>query len=296
MASTAPRFVLDPAEFRLLEGLRPNPRKTFTGRVRGERLTRQKGISIEFADFRDYVEGDDLRHLDWNALARLDTTVVKTYQDEEDLAVHVLLDCSASMGFGNPPKFETAQRVACALGYVALASHDALIPHALGARVAPGAPMRGRGAYPRLAQWVLDRTAEGKGALTEAVRRFAGSSARSGLVYLVSDGLDPLLPDALRVLASRGHELGFVHVLSREEADPDLEGDLRLLDAEDGEPVEITASGSTLEGYRQNLDHHCAALEAATTRHGGRYVRLLASDPLVALIRGPLRRDGWLVD
>lgn len=295
MASTAHRFVLDPREFRLLEGLRPNPRRTFSGRVRGERLTRQKGISIEFADFRDYVEGDDLRHLDWNALARLDATVVKTYQDEEDLAVHLLFDCSASMDFGQPTKFEAARRIACALGYAALASHDALVPNALGSRLAPMAPLRGRGALPRLAQWLLDRAAEGREPVGEAVRRFAGSSARTGLVYFVSDGLDPRLPDALRVLAGRGHELGFVHVVSREEADPDLEGDLRLLDAEGGDPVEITASRSTVEGYRRNFDDHCAALAAAATRHGGRYVRVFASDPLDALIRGPLRRDGWLV-
>lgn len=293
MESTAPRFVLETTEFRLLEGLRPNPRKSFAGRVRGDRLTRQKGISIEFADFRDYVEGDDLRHFDWHALARLDATVVKTYRDEEDLAVHVLLDCSASMGFGDPSKFEMARRMACALGFIALASHDALYTHTLAARGGRVAPIRGRGAYPKLAQWAMGLAPEATGSLAEGVRRFAGSSARVGLVYLVSDGLDPALPEALRVLAGRGHELGFVHVLSREEADPDMEGDLRLRDAETGAMVEITASGSTLEVYRRNLVAHCAALESETLRGGGRYVRALASDPLEALLRGSLRREGW---
>ncbi|MEZ5163391.1 MAG: DUF58 domain-containing protein [Fimbriimonadaceae bacterium] len=94
-------LILSPREFRLLEGVRLNPRKSFLGRVRGERVTKRTGISIEFADYRDYTEGDDLRHLDWNVLARLDTPIVKTYQDEEDLAVHLLVDLSPSMNFGD---------------------------------------------------------------------------------------------------------------------------------------------------------------------------------------------------
>src|SRR5690348_18424364 len=112
MSST---LVLEPKEFRLLEGLRLNPRKSFGGKVRGERLTKKKGISIEFADYRDYAEGDDLRHLDWNVLARLDSPIMKTYRDEEDLAVHLLVDGSASMEFGEPTKLEGAKRIAAAM-------------------------------------------------------------------------------------------------------------------------------------------------------------------------------------
>ena len=295
MPSTDPRFVLEPSEFRLLEGLSLNPRKAFSGRVRGERLTRQKGLSIEFADFREYVEGDDLRHLDWNALARLDATVVKTYQDEEDLAVHVLLDVSRSMGFGTPSKFEAAVRFACAVGYVGLAGHDAVFLGALGARMAPTAALRGRAAMPRLAAWMRERTAEGEGALSESVRTFARSKARPGLVFLITDGLDPELPAALKAVASRGHEIAMLHVLSREELDPDMEGDLRLQDAEGASVVEITASGSTLKAYRARLEAHCSALELACTRPGGRYLRVLAHESLETQLRGPLRREGWVV-
>ncbi len=295
MPSLDRRFVLEPSEFRLLEGLSLNPRKSFAGRVRGERLTRQKGLSIEFADFRDYVEGDDLRHLDWNALARLDATVVKTYQDEEDLAVHVLLDVSKSMRFGTPTKFETARRLACAVGYLGLAGHDAVFPHALGTRVAPLAALRGRAAMARLAQWLTDRTPEGEGTLSESARAFARSKARPGLVFLITDGLDPELPAALKAVAGRGHEIAMLHVLSREEIDPDMEGDLRLRDSEGDGLVEITASGSTLRVYRERLEAHCRALETACTRPGGRYLRVLAGEPLAALLRGPFRREGWVV-
>src|SRR5205814_89806 len=106
MITSQSRHLLSPAELRVFEQLRPNPRRTFGGQVRGERLTKTKGISIEFADYRDYAYGDDLRHLDWNVLARLEAPVIKTYQDELDLAVYLLLDCSRSMSFGDPSKHD----------------------------------------------------------------------------------------------------------------------------------------------------------------------------------------------
>src|SRR6476619_6851703 len=135
--------LLEPRDFRVLEGLRLVPRKSFGGRVRGERLTKKKGISIEFADYREYTDGDDLRHLDWNVLARLNTPVTKTYQDEEDLAVHVLIDVSPSMDFGEPTKFECAKRYACALAFLGLAGGDAIYTRAIGARERPLPALRG---------------------------------------------------------------------------------------------------------------------------------------------------------
>ena len=146
-------LVLSPTEFRLLDGLRLAPRRTFHGRIRGERLTRRKGVSIEFADYRDYTEGDDLRHLDWNVLARLHTPVMKTYQDEEDLAVYLVVDATESMGFGEPSKLDLAKRLAAAFAYVALCGQDAVIPIAIPQRgVRP--TRRGRSAFPQVSGWL----------------------------------------------------------------------------------------------------------------------------------------------
>ena len=102
----------------MLQGLRFLPRRRFSGSVRGERISKQKGISLEFADYREYSPGDDLRHLDWSILGRLDRATIRTYQDEDDLAVYILLDCSASMDFGQPLKFAMAQQCAAALGFI----------------------------------------------------------------------------------------------------------------------------------------------------------------------------------
>jgi len=288
-------LVLSPKEFRLLEGLRLNPRRTFLGRIRGERITRKKGISIEFADYRDYTEGDDLRHLDWNVLARLDQAVMKTYQDEEDLAVYLLVDASASMTFGEPSKLDIARRLACAIGYVALNGQDAAYPYALSHVRNPMAALRGRSSFARLARWaegIADPVA-GPITLSASVRQFVQLNSRPGMVVLMSDALDPDLPTQLRVLGGRGHEVNLIQILAPEELDPDLEGDLRLLDAESNSVVEITANSYALKAYRDNLTAHNTELEIACRRFGGRFVQVTTSQPVDAMIRERLRREGW---
>ena len=288
-------MVLSPREFRLLDGLRLGPRKSFAGRVRGERLTRKKGVSIEFADYREYSDGDDLRHLDWNVLARLDTPVMRTYQDEEDLAVHLLLDRSPSMEFGEPTKTEQASRLACAVGYVALAGGDAVLPRALGPREPSVRALRGRAGFTRLAQWSTSPAGtRNLDSLSVAIRGFINARVRTGIVCLVSDGLDPDFPAALRLLGGRGHEVWFLQVLSDIELDPDLEGDLRLLDAENGAPIEITANSYALKEYRKRLEDHNSAIAESLRRIGGRYTLIRAHDPLDLLIKTVFKREGWM--
>jgi uncharacterized protein (DUF58 family) len=287
-------LVLAPSDFRMLEGMRLAPRRSFHGRIRGERLTRKRGISIEFADYREYTEGDDLRHLDWNVLARLEHPVIKTYQDEEDLAVYILLDTSASMQFGEPPKSKLAREVAAALSYVALCGQDAVIPMSLGASRQQLATYRGRAAYARVCAWMegLPEATDGMG-LGRALRDFLKRNARPGFIALISDGLDPDAADQIRVLGGRGFEVNLLQILAPEEIDPDLEGDLRLLDAESGAAVELTANRDALRVYAENLTKHNAALEAACRRFGGRYERVRADLPLASLIRDHLRKGGW---
>lgn len=287
-------LLLDPREFRLLEGLRLNPKKSFAGRVRGERLTKKKGISIEFSDYRDYTEGDDLRHLDWNVLARLETPIMKTYRDEEDLAVHLLLDCSASMDFGEPTKFSTAVRIAAAIGYIGLCGGDAVYPRLLGTRQPPPPGLRGRASFPRLVRWLEAAKCEGQDGLSACLRGFAHASTRAGIAVVISDGLDPQVSNAIRGLGGRGHEIFFLQVLSDVELDPDLEGDLRLLDAEGGNPVEITANSYALKEYRQNLARHNDALREAILRVGGKHSLVRATDPLEETVKQVLRREGWV--
>jgi uncharacterized protein (DUF58 family) len=289
-------MLLEPREFRLLDGLRLNPRKSFGGKVRGERLTKKKGVSIEFADYREYAEGDDLRHLDWNVLARLDSPVMRTYRDEEDLALYVLIDASASMGFGVPAKFDSATRLACAVGYVGLNGGDAVVPRVLGKREPNLSTLRGRANYPKLADWATrprDLELPGSG-LSASLRAFAAVSARAGIVLLLSDGLDPDVSMAIRVLGGRGHEVFFLQILSDIEIDPDLEGDLRLLDSESGRPVEITANSFALKEYRRRLQEHNQSIVEAIRRVGGRHALIRPDQPMERVLQDVLKREGWV--
>lgn len=287
-------LVLEPRELRILEGVRFNPRNSFTGKVRGERITTKRGVSIEFSDYRDYSDGDDLRHLDWNVLARLEAPIVKTYRDEEDLAVYVLLDSSASMNFGEPSKFALAQKAAAACSLLALASGDALYLQSLGIRTAPPARMRGRGAYPQAANWIRACGSEGTVSLAQSIRQFAGSSVRAGLVILITDGLEPEFPTAIRTLGGRGHEVFLLQILSEEELNPDIEGDLKLIDAENGGSVELTANSFALKQYQAALRQHNEAAREAVLRIGGKFASIHSSDSLEDVFKTTFRKGGWV--
>jgi len=288
-------LLLEPRAFRLLEGLRLAPRKSQPGRVRGERLTRRAGLSIEFADYRNYAEGDDLRHLDWNVLARLDSPVMRTYRDEEDLAVHVLVDDSPSMAFGEPSKLQAARELAAAFGYVGLLGGDAVAPYRLGRREPPVGVMRGRAAYGRYSAWLARPAGEdAPTGLATSLKAFTASRARAGVAIVLSDGLDPEVAGAIRSLVGRGHEVWVVQILSDLELDPDLEGDLRLVDGEGGTPTEITANSGTLKAYRENLKRHNEALADAARRGGGRYALFRAGTALDGFVKDTLKREGWV--
>lgn len=252
-------------------------------------------MSIEFADYREYAEGDDLRHFDWNVFARLDNPVVRTYQDEEDLAVHLLLDRSASMSFGDPTKADAARRFAAAFGYVALGAGDALFLTALGAREQPAPPIRSRANYPKLVRRLSSELPAGREGLASSLRRFASGDARPGLAVVLSDGLDPDIGAAVRALAARGHEVLFLQVLSTLDLDPDIEGDLRLLDSESEGIVEITANSYALRGYRSNLLAHQERLQEAVRRGGGRFATVRSDVSIEDFLRTTGRREAWVV-
>ncbi|HEX5323757.1 MAG TPA: DUF58 domain-containing protein [Capsulimonadaceae bacterium] len=289
--TTSP-YLLEAAEMNVLSGMKFAPRRSFTGRTAGERVSRKKGVSLEFADYRDYAAGDDLRHLDWTILARLDRPTIRTYQDEDDLAVYIALDTSGSMDFGEPTKFSHASRLAAAMGFVGLVGQDTVYGQPLGGRQRPpGRPFRGRASFRALSDWLAALRPEGHAGLAQSLIRFGTSGGhRPGLFVCVTDGLDPGVESGLRAVASRGFEIALIQVLSPIELDPDLEGDLRLLDAESSDPVEVTANRETLRVYKANLAEHCRRLEEATVRLGGRFFQSVVGQPLVEFITRDVRR------
>jgi uncharacterized protein (DUF58 family) len=284
-------FAFDTALLARLDKYRIKPRKTHAGRIRGERLSPKKGISIEFADYRHYAPGDDLRHLDWNILARLDRANIRTYRDEEELPVYLMVDASSSMSFGEPSKHSAACNLAGFLGHIALCGSDAVYPIVLTNGASEIRSLRGRSSLRRLTQHLSGSMPEGSD-LCGAIKRFCHASNLPGMAILLTDGLDPDFPATLRSLAGRGHEIVLIHTLSDVELEPDLEGDLRLIDSEDGSTIEITATGGVLQEYRRKLTRFCEELEATCRRIGAHYLLINSKDSPEDIIIRKLRRLG----
>ncbi|MBK8915501.1 MAG: DUF58 domain-containing protein [Phycisphaerales bacterium] len=279
-----------------LEQLEILSRRIFVGRMKGERRSKRRGASVEFADYRNYVPGDDLRFLDWNIFARLERLLIKLFMEEEDLNVTLLLDCSRSMDWGTPAKGMYAKRVAAAIGYIGLVNYDrvSLYTYAGGlSREMVG--IRGRRLASQMLRFLQAAPLEGKSDFASAARRFALRHKGKGVVIVISDFLDKGgYADGLRFLLSRELDLYVVQVLSPEEIDPTLAGDLKLRDVEDEDVAEITVSRPLLERYKANLTAFCTELKDHCTRRGITYLFTSTRVPFDTLVMSYLRQRGLL--
>jgi uncharacterized protein (DUF58 family) len=284
--------VFDEGFLRQLERLLLLVRAPVRGGLKGGRRSVKRGQSVEFADYRDYTPGDDLRQLDWNVYARLERLLVKLFVEEEDLTVTLLLDASASMAGGHPEKLRFAKRAAAALGYVGLASEDKISVSALGGRSARRqVALRGSGRVFRLLTALSGiAVAEGPTDLVAAARHAAAQLRGRGLIVLLSDLLDPGAETVIRDLAATGSELVILHILGPDEIDPPIEGDLRLVDAESGERVDVTLDLATVDAYRGRLAAWQAGLADLAARRAAAYVPLTSDVPLADVIFAELRR------
>src|SRR5437773_4803946 len=277
-----------------LERLALLSRRTFRGRVRGERRSPRRGHSVEFCDYRAYGVGDDLRYVDWNIYGRLDRLHVKLFVDEEDLCLHLLVDASASMRFGTPSKLDFAIRVAAALGFVGLVNHERVGVGILRERATEGwPPARGRNQVVSMLDFLVGVGPGGPTRLTEALGDYAMRAREPGLALVMSDLLDPAgFETGVRALLERRFDVHIVHVLAPEEMDPELAGDLRLVDAETGETRELSVDGEALRTYRERLRQFLERVETFSRTQEIGYHRVTTDTPVeefvLAQIRGRL--------
>jgi uncharacterized protein (DUF58 family) len=291
-ATEAP--LLDPEFLHKLEQLELVSRKIFVGRMKGERKSKRRGSSVEFAEHRNYTVGDDLRHIDWNVYGRLDKLFLKLFLEEEDLHVYTVLDTSQSMDFGTPTKLHYGKQVAAALAFIGLVNHDRVLVDTFSARLDQGLHgIRGRSQMWRVVQYLEQLQPSGASNLTAAAREFAIRHAGKGVVVVISDFLDKLgYQEALRYLLARNMDIYVVQVLSQEEVQPELVGDLRLVDAEDDEVAEITISAPLLKRYKDNLNAFVGALKEWCTSRGITYIFTTNQYPFDKLILNYLRERG----
>ncbi|MFO0900033.1 MAG: DUF58 domain-containing protein [Pirellulales bacterium] len=286
--------LLSPEVMAQLERLELVSRKIFRGRMKGERRSRRKGQSVEFADFRNYVPGDDLRFIDWNLYARLDRLFLKMFLEEEDLHFYALIDDTGSMGFGEPTKLEYAKQLAAALGFVGLVKGDRVRIETISQPLArPSATYRGRASVWRMLNQLQAIEAQSQASLMQGVKNFCLRNRGKGIVILLSDLMDKQgYESALRYLVAQQMDVYLIQVLSAEELDPEVQGDLRLIDSEDADEAEITVSAPLLKRYKQTLAAFVEGAKEYCHRRGMHY--LLASNqlPVDQLVLGYLRKRG----
>jgi len=294
MPDTQTQPLLDPEFLTRLEQLELVSRKIFLGRMKGERRSKRKGQSVEFADYRNYVIGDDLRFLDWNLFARLDKLFIRLFMEEEDLHFYVLLDNSLSMDFGNPTKLRFAKQVAAALGFIGLVNMDRVVIEAFNNRLTQSLPaVRGRRSLWRMMDFLQKIEPAGPSDLKKALRTFSLKCSGKGIVVLLTDFMDKGgYEDALRYLVTRQLDIYVIQILSHEEIDPEIVGDLKLVDIEDEDVAEITVSAPLLKRYKQNLATFRAALHEFCTRRGITYLFTSNQVPFDRLVLTYLRQRG----
>lgn len=296
---------------RRLDPLRLMARKIRMGAMKGERRSLRRGSSIEFADYRNYVPGDDLRRLDWNVYARSEKPTVKLLEDEEDLTVHLLLDSSASMDWPRPDdapvdddaalasdpnwhKYLYARRVTAGLAYMAMIQGDRLHITALSdSGTALYGPARGKSQTVPMLRFLHDLKPAGVADLNHELRDVALRSSRAGLIFILTDLFSPSgYLDGLNLLLSKGHEVVMVHVLSPDEIVPPLAGDLRLIDVETGRAQEVSIDVNLREAYQQRFAAWQRDIRAELSRRGVPYLLAQTDAPWEQLILYAMRRIG----
>lgn len=294
--------LFDETTLRKLEQLTLIAHKVRAGVMKGERRSTKRGTSIEFADYRDYTRGDDLRQLDWNVYARLERPFIKLLEEEEDLSVHVLLDASESMdwpengaGGDDTHKFRYGQRLAAALAHIGLSTGDFVSLGLLsGGRLAGRwGPSRSRGQTLRLMSWLEGLHPNGTTDLNTALRDYGLRGGRPGLALIISDMLSPNgYADGLTALQGRGYEVALIHLLSPDEIDPPLAGDLRLIDTETGTPQDVTVDGAMRDLYARRLREWRDQMAAYCLGRDVHYIAVETGTPWESVILYALRRAG----
>jgi uncharacterized protein (DUF58 family) len=289
-------LVFDAPFLRKLERLELVARKIFRGQLHGEHTTRRRGRGLEFSDFRRYRPGDDFRYIDWNIYSRLDQLFLKLNASEEDMTLHLVVDTSASMGFGEPSKFDQARRLAAAFSYVALRSFDrvGVSPFADGA-AASLPPIKARHHLASLLCFLEELRCTGATRFTPALRSFAMRTRTPGLVIVISDLLGAEdVQEGIEALCHRGHDIVVIQLLAESEIDPPLDGALRLVDSETADEFDVTVDEELRRHYRNRLNRSLQEIEHFCGQRGLEYFRASTAIPFEDVVLKYLRQGTHL--
>ena len=271
-------------------------KKIVAGRNQAERKTRIVGSGIEFADHRSYSPGDDFRGLDWKVYARTEKLFLRLFEEEEDLYIYFLLDCSRSMQLGEPNKWDYAKRVAAALGYIGLSNLDrvSIIPFSskLDGRLPPS---RGKAQIFKIFDFLRNLEAGEHTSLEDAFQTFVTQNKRRGMAVVLSDFYDPRgFEEGLNKLRYYKFEPIVIHIYDERELNPTVQGELQLVDVETGDQREITLTPDVVKEYRQAFQEFSQELEDYCTKKQVLYFRVPIQESFDDLVLRVFRAGGFV--
>jgi uncharacterized protein (DUF58 family) len=294
--------LLDPALMRRLDQMSIAAKKRIRGTMQGKRRSRDIGSSLEFADYRLYTPGDDTRQLDWHAYGRTGKPFIKLFMDEQELQVNLWLDASKSMDFGRKEgaesvrlsKWEYARQLAAGIGYMSLNRYDRVSAAVFTTQMTKQQKLlRGKGSSLRLFDFLAGCQAAGAGDIGAVFRNPSILPRQAGMIWLFSDFLyEQGIEDALKYLLAAKQEVVAVQVLAPEELDPELAGELRLIDSESGAAREVAMSSKVLQAYRDAALQYTQKLRAFCYERGITYLLALTDVSPADFLLGELRRNG----
>ena len=293
-----PQELINAEMMKKIERLSIASKKLFPGNMKGKRRSPKRGSSVEFADYRDYQPGDDFRFIDWNIYARLDKLLLKTFVEEENIYIHILLDSSVSMNFGTPPKLEYGKRIAAVLSYIGLVELDMVAMTTFAEKLTDQLrPMRGKDRIFALLDFLENVQPSQETQMYEALRRYALTVTHPGVAIVISDFLVPQADyeEGLKALVYKNFDVNVIHVMSEEELHPTLSGELKLQDAESGETKEVTVTDRMLEKYQRRLTNFCQNLSQFCSKNNITYLRISTSLSFEELVLRTLRKEQVLV-
>lgn len=292
---------LDPKLLLRLEQMSLVAKRRTRGTMQGKRRSKQLGASLEFADYRMYAPGDDIRRFDWGAYARTGKPFIKQFMDEQELQVNLYIDVTRSMGFpleeaaGN--KLMYARQLAACIGYMALSGYDRVSARLFSDRIVRELPMlRGKGSVHRLFRFLSEAEAESGGDIADAVMKPGAIPRQPGMTWIFSDFLyESGIEEALNYLLAARQEVVVVQVLSEEEVRPALTGDLRLIDNESGTGKEVAVTARVIEAYQAAIRQYTHGLKQFCHERGMTYVLATTDVPVADAVLRSLREHGLLL-
>jgi uncharacterized protein (DUF58 family) len=290
--------LFDEAFVKKLEVLHIISRKIASGQMRADRRSKKIGSGIEFADHRAYAPGDDFRHLDWNLYMRTRKLLLRLFEEEEDLYIYLLVDCSDSMGLGvdGETKLRYAKQLAGALAYIGLANLDRVAVVPFNTRLTDRLPpSRGRGQIYKVFRFLTGLKSQGQTQLKDSLRTFVSQNKRRGLAVVLSDFYDPDgFEEGLNFLRYQKYEVIAIQLHDRAELNPALRGDLTLVDCETGQQREVTVTAGLLKKYQEAFEAWSQEIEDFCSQRQLLYFRAAIQEPFDEVVLRIFRAGGFL--